>query len=135
VAATLQSQLRSHDVVGRFGGEEFVILLPLADPEPDAQAEMAAVAERVRAAVAGLEVGVTAAGQIPRSARVTVSVGGAIYPVHGEQLLGVVAAADAALYAAKRAGRDAVRLAPGLTPPTAPDALGHRRSEPADRRP
>jgi diguanylate cyclase (GGDEF)-like protein len=135
VAATLQSQLRSHDVVGRFGGEEFVILLPLVDPEPDAHAEMAAVAERVRAAVAELVVDVTATGQIPRTAQVTVSVGGAIFPLHGEHLLGVVAAADTALYEAKRAGRDAVRLAPRSTPQAAPDAVVHHRGEPADRHP
>jgi diguanylate cyclase (GGDEF)-like protein len=135
VAATVKSQLRAHDVVGRFGGEEFVVLLPLSDPEPDAQAEMAAVAERIRAAVAGLQVEVAAAGRAPQTDRVTVSVGGAAFPVHGDHLLSVVAAADAALYAAKRAGRDTVRLAPRPAQPTAADAAAHRRGEPADRRP
>jgi len=130
VAATLQSQVRTHDAVGRFGGEEFVVLLPLSDPEPAAQAEMAAVAERVRAAVAGLQIDVAAAGGAPWTDRVTVSIGGAAFPVHGDHLLGVVAAADAALFAAKRAGRDAVRLAP----PSGPDAVAQRRGEPADRR-
>jgi len=80
VAETLQSQLRTHDVVGRFGGEEFVILVPLSDPEPDVHAETAAVAERIRAAVAGLQVDVAAAGQAPRTDRVTVSVGGRCSP-------------------------------------------------------
>ena len=133
VAGTVASQLRSHDLVGRFGGEEFVVLVPLTDPEPDAHAETAAVAERIRAAVAGLSVDVAAVGRPPRIDGVTVSVGGAVFPVHGDHLLSVVAAADAALYAAKRAGRDAVRLAPQVTPPAGPEAVAHRRGEPADR--
>ncbi|MGI5130618.1 GGDEF domain-containing protein [Pseudonocardia sp. CA-107938] len=111
VAATVQSQLRAHDVVGRFGGEEFVVLLPLADPEPDARAELAAVAERIRAAVSALPVRIGATGERRQVDQVTVSIGGAVFPVDAQHLLGVVAAADAALYDAKRAGRDAVRLA------------------------
>jgi diguanylate cyclase (GGDEF)-like protein len=94
---------------------------------------MAAVAERIRAAVAGLRVDVAAVGRPPRIDRVTVSVGGAVFPVHGDHLLDVVAAADTALYAAKRAGRDAVRLAPRVAPPAAAEAAGHHRGEPADR--
>jgi diguanylate cyclase (GGDEF)-like protein len=134
VAATVASQLRAHDVVGRFGGEEFVVLVPLSDPESDARAETAAVAERIRTAVAAVRVDVAAVGMPPMAERVTVSVGGAVFPVHGEHLLGVVAAADAALYAAKRAGRDAVRLAPRVASPTEPDDVAHRRGVPTDRR-
>ena len=74
-----------------------------------------------------------AVGRPPRIDRVTVSVGGAVFPVHGDHLLDVVAAADAALYAAKRAGRDAVRLAPRVTPPAGPEAVAHHGGEPADR--
>ena len=97
LADRLRERLRAEDVIGRFGGEEFVIGLP------DARAVGAAgVAEDVRAAVA--ERPMTIAGHV---LTLTVSVGWAAW--QGEDLGQLIARADDALYEAKAAGRDCVR--------------------------
>jgi diguanylate cyclase (GGDEF)-like protein len=96
LADRLRERLRAEDVVGRFGGEEFVIGLP------DAGAVGAAgVAEDVRKAVA--EHPLTIAGH---ALPLTVSVGWAAW--HDEDLDQLIALADDALYEAKAAGRDCV---------------------------
>jgi diguanylate cyclase (GGDEF)-like protein len=98
-AQVLRDTLRESDVAGRWGGEEFLLLLPGADEEGAAQ-----LAERVRIALA--------ARDIPGVAglRVTASFGVAEYAgeTKTEQLL---AAADGALYMAKRAGKNRVERA------------------------
>ena len=98
-AAVLRETLRESDVAGRWGGEEFLLLLPGADEEGAAQ-----LAERVRVAFASRS--------IPRvpGLRVTASFGVAEYAgeTRSEQL---VAAADGALYRAKGAGKDRVERA------------------------
>ena len=95
VAADAGGELRSADTIGRFGGEEFVIVLP------DATAAVAMmVAERVRAAI-------EAGGTNPR---VTISVGVAELAT-GEQCESLLNRADQALYVAKREGRNVLRLA------------------------
>lgn len=103
VAAALAGTLRAGDVPARFGGEEFVVLLP-DTTLPAAQQ----VAERLRAAIR-----TTVPHPAGPEAAVTVSIG--IAPVGvGEPeaaLLAALAAADAALYRAKRAGWDRVELA------------------------
>jgi diguanylate cyclase (GGDEF)-like protein len=98
IAAVIAAAVRQGDVVYRFGGEEFTVLLPGADRE-----ESAAVAERVRAAVAG---GAFEGAETQPGGRVTVSVGAAAGP--GDGVMELVGAADEALYEAKRAGRDVV---------------------------
>ncbi|MFS2294592.1 MAG: GGDEF domain-containing protein [Actinomadura sp.] len=100
VASTLCHQLRDYDVVGRFGGEEFVVLLPGADT-----VEACRVAERLRGRVRRLAVP-TEEGTVT----VTVSVGVALFRTHGQDLLELLAAADLALYRAKSSGRDRVCL-------------------------
>ncbi|WP_242659575.1 GGDEF domain-containing protein [Thermostaphylospora chromogena] len=100
VAATLRGQLREYDLVGRFGGEEFVVLLPHTDP-----GEARQVAERLRRRVGRMSVPVEE-GMV----RVTVSTGVAFGGVHGDDLLTLLAAADLALYQAKALGRDRVCL-------------------------
>jgi two-component system cell cycle response regulator len=100
IARRLSGRLRAADHLGRFGGEEFLALLP--ETTPDA-AE--AVAEDLRAEVAGRPIQ-SAAGPLD----VTVSVGWAAWecdPPHG-----IVARADEALYRAKAAGRNRVEGAP-----------------------
>lgn len=96
----VQSTLRSGDVVGRFGGEEFVVLLPGADVE-----QAMGAAERCRLAVESME--------IPGAPylSVTASVGVAAFPDHGDDLDTLLRASDAAMYAAKARGRNRVERA------------------------
>ena len=98
VATTLGKTLRKADVLARFGGEEFVVLLPNVTPDGAADS-----AERIRARVekAKLHPGG------PRK-RVTVSVGLAMYPDHAVQKDDLLKAADRALYRAKESGRNRV---------------------------
>lgn len=100
-AKRLRTCLREEDTVARYGGEEFAVVLPETDSEAATR-----IASRVVSAVrrAPFTVGGTV-----RS--VTVSVGVAVYPVHGLSCGEIMRAADGALYAAKRAGRDRWSLA------------------------
>jgi diguanylate cyclase (GGDEF)-like protein len=100
ISSLISSQLRKIDVVCRYGGEEFVVLLSQIHSD---QAE--AVAEKLRRAVAQW----TFPG-VPR--QVTASAGIALFPHHGDSRDAVVEAADKALYAAKQAGRNRVAMAP-----------------------
>jgi diguanylate cyclase (GGDEF)-like protein len=100
VADVLKSEVRSGDKVGRFGGEEFVVLLPGASP-----AVVQMVAERLRAGVEQLVI--TLDGPI---VGITVSIGGAVYPVDGETVTDVMQYADMNLYRAKRQGRNQVDM-------------------------
>lgn len=111
VANTLCHQLRDYDVVGRFGGEEFTVLLPGADT-----VEACRVAERLRGRVRRLAVPAEEG-----TVTVTVSVGVALFRTHGQDLLELLAAADLALYRAKSSGRDRVCL-PALDGPPTPAA-------------
>ncbi|HUZ95240.1 MAG TPA: diguanylate cyclase [Edaphobacter sp.] len=95
--------LRGGDTLGRFGGEEFVLLLPEADAS-----DAAAVAERLRAAIAAAPV-VTAEGE--EGIAMTVSIGLSTYPTDGPGETDVLSQADAAMYVAKRLGRNQVRTA------------------------
>ena len=98
VAACVKSQLRSADLVGRYGGDELVIALAACE----GQAAFA-VADRIRSVVAATPI-VTEDGVV----NVTLSIGVA-GSESGEGLLPVLARADLALYDAKRAGRACVR--------------------------
>jgi diguanylate cyclase (GGDEF)-like protein len=99
-SATVQSALRALDLLGRYGGEEFIVGLSQA---PGAQAVR--VAERIREMVAQSTIPC-----LPAEKRITVSIGVAEHraPDHIEQ---TIARADAALYQAKSAGRNRVVLA------------------------
>lgn len=98
VAKVLVDQTRPSDYAARYGGEEFAVLLPETEP-----AAARLVAERIRTAIAALAVDTPAGG-----VRVTASVGIAAYPPANIPVSHFVDAADRALYAAKRAGRDRV---------------------------
>ena len=97
VASAVRRSVRPADLVFRYGGEEFLVLLIDVDLETALSAS-----QRLRSAVASAPAGLPA---------VTVSVGVALRD-HGEEGDDVVARADAALYAAKRAGRDRIEIAP-----------------------
>lgn len=101
LAAELRQQVRDTDIVGRFGGEEFVVLLPRAD-----ETEAYRIAERLRrsAGVVTVLAGEARVG-------VTVSIGVAASGKHGDHdLFELLAAADLALYRAKADGRNRVRV-------------------------
>jgi len=101
VTDALQTQLRGYDLAGRFGGEEFAVLLPQAR-EQDALN----VAERLRAHIAGLSVPVDDEDESAGCVRLTISVGVASLDGETRELTDLLAAADAALYHAKETGRN-----------------------------
>lgn len=113
IAAALRATLRPEDAVGRYGGEEFVALIADAGPE-----SARLVGERLRAQVEGLAP--TSGGP----ERVTLSVGSTVYDPqkHEETAVELLRRADAALYAAKRAGRNRVVVLTPSVAPGAPDA-------------
>ena len=102
VARRLSAMLRAGDLVGRYGGEEFLILLPCCPAR-----EAVLVAERLRAAISSAPID-TEQGPV----RVTASFGAAALAPSRKTALAMVAAADEALYKAKATGRDCVVLAP-----------------------
>jgi diguanylate cyclase (GGDEF)-like protein len=105
------AQLRSYDALGRYGGEEFLAVLPGCDA-----ATAARVAERMRSALS--DVPVKAGGH---SIAVTASFGVALADKGTAlELDAVIAAADEALYRAKRDGRNRVAIAEQPSPPTPP---------------
>lgn len=107
VATLLKANLRAADLAARVGGDEFVVLMPLADPEA-----ARATAERIRTAVR------------EDSLRLGLSVSIGVAAVHGENvnLEALMAQADRALYAAKEAGRNRVVMEAAARPsrPTTP---------------
>src|SRR5213594_3315644 len=99
VSSVFHQQLRKIDVVCRYGGEEFAILLSQTH-----QQHALGVAEKLRKLVEGWQF-----PGVPRP--VSISVGVASFPDHGTTRDELVKAADGALYAAKQAGRNRVRVA------------------------
>jgi diguanylate cyclase (GGDEF)-like protein len=118
VADAIQGAVRARDVVGRFGGEEFVVLLARADAGGAADVEQ--IAQRIRRAVAALRVPIDTPAGRRVVAGLRVSVGAGVqraggHPAARGELGELVKVADAAVYAAKRGGRDQVRVS-ALTP-------------------
>ncbi len=106
VSAELQRVIRRRDTIYRYGGEEFLVVMP------DTSLEVAeAAAERIRAAVADLQI---RAGVDPAARCLTISGGVAFSLSAREHWEAVLAAADLALYEAKAAGRDCIRVAPAV---------------------
>jgi diguanylate cyclase (GGDEF)-like protein/putative nucleotidyltransferase with HDIG domain len=97
------SALRGGDTLGRFGGEEFVILLPEADAS-----EASIVAERIRVDIAS---GLMATSEVEGGIAMTVSIGLVTYPTDGASEKDLLSQADEAMYVAKRLGRNQVRTA------------------------
>jgi diguanylate cyclase (GGDEF)-like protein len=101
VAQRMKESIRASDTVGRIGGDEFVILMPML-----ADAEAARLlAEKLRHVIA-----------LPfqfegRELRISCSMGVALYPEDGTDEITLAKSADEAMYQAKQDGRDMVRLA------------------------
>ncbi|SDJ17888.1 diguanylate cyclase (GGDEF) domain-containing protein [Lentzea albidocapillata subsp. violacea] len=107
VADALKHSVRSYDLVGRFGGEEFAVLLPGVS-----NGEVRATAERIRFEIASLHIVVLdRLGESQVVAGLTASVGAAVYPDTATELSPLLLAADEALYQAKSNGRDRVATA------------------------
>ncbi|MBV9822070.1 MAG: GGDEF domain-containing protein [Actinobacteria bacterium] len=102
VAERLTTELRQYDSIGRFGGEEFVAILPEAD-----LSTARAVSDRVLARIRELEVFSPDAPGVPVRG-FSASIGLALYPNNGADVEGLLQVADNALYMAKNAGRDRV---------------------------
>ncbi len=98
----LADKLRQQDLLARYAGDEFVVLLP----DTDAKAAML-IARRLCASVGGRSFEISTG----ESVALTVSIGAAIYPGHGVSARELLSAADKATYAAKHAGRNQAKLA------------------------
>ena len=105
----LFEHVRPYDTVGRMGGEEFTVICPGVD-----LLEARGVAERILAATPD-----ACARELAGRFRQTVSCGIALYPDHADTIDGVLRKADAALYDAKRRGRNRIGLAEASEPPAA----------------
>jgi diguanylate cyclase (GGDEF)-like protein len=99
IADRLSRTVRSGEVLARYGGEEFALVVPGISPE-----DLPIVAERLRSQVSSSPIAATAQTQVS----VTISVGTASYPLHGDDPGELVSMADRALYAAKASGRDRI---------------------------
>lgn len=95
------SYLRAHDRIGRYGGEEFLVILPGADASAAKQ-----VAERIRTGIEALNF-----DSIQSGLKITVSLGVAERLDHERTPSGTIRRADIALYEAKKQGRNQVKLA------------------------
>lgn len=104
LAETLKGQVRAVDIVCRYGGEEFVVILPNTSRKAEE------VAERMRLAVAAMDFPVNKDGKVERK---TISIGVATYPTDAEDDLQLIDRADEALYMAKKSGRNLVVIYQG----------------------
>lgn len=98
--ASIRRELRETDVAARYGGDEFILLLP--ETSADGARELA---ERIRRAIEAKHLSVRG---LP--VHTTVSIGIAAFPLHGEDLQSILNKADQAMYLAKKTGRNRVVL-------------------------
>ncbi|MEP7158047.1 MAG: diguanylate cyclase [Chloroflexota bacterium] len=125
VAQQLRASCRDTDLVYRFGGDEFVVILPATN-----LVGARTVAAKIKDAIAGLDSG-------ERTVGLTCSVGVAAHPRDGRDSTQMILAADRACYAAKRSGRNRIATATeglalaGEFQPTEPQTLETAENEPA----
>lgn len=122
VAHVLKRHTRVEDVACRYGGEEFLVVLP-ACPVDDAYSK----AEAIREAIAQLHVFARGIA-LPR---ITASLGVACYPEDGERMEDLIAEADAALYRAKSSGRNCIAASNAPGDVVLFEALGRESAEKA----
>ncbi|MEW6220883.1 MAG: diguanylate cyclase [Thermodesulfobacteriota bacterium] len=107
LAELIRANIRTADIPCRYGGEEFVILLPGSDIQAARQ-----IGDRLRTSVASHTFQIPGAPPIQR----TISLGLACCPLHADTAEELLMVADSALYAAKRDGRNQMRIAPSRRP-------------------
>ncbi len=100
IARVVQESIREIDIVGRYGGEEFCVVLPDTDKEGASY-----VAERIRTSVEETSIKV-----YDVIIKTTVSIGISLFPDHGEDSQEIIEKADSALYHVKKMGRNQVSL-------------------------
>ena len=103
IGEAIRKTIRGNDMAGRFGGEEFAIILPQLEP-----AEAHALAERIRLVIEALRFDVSTS---PIPIRATMSLGVACFPADGDSITSLTQAADVAVYQAKLNGRNRVVMA------------------------
>ena len=123
-ATLIQSNLRASDTVGRWGGEEFIVILP-----ETTTGDALIVAERIRSTVSQYTF------EVGGGVHLTCSIGVATYPEHAQNQQTLVHAADQAMYGAKRLGRNQVRVIddPAVQMLVAGNSAGEDREEAALR--
>jgi diguanylate cyclase (GGDEF)-like protein/putative nucleotidyltransferase with HDIG domain len=103
IGTCINAHLRDIDIIGRWGGEEFIVLLPGTNLDGAIQ-----IAERIRAAVERYPFGISG------SIHLTISIGAVTYPSHASDRATLIDAADHAMYLAKKLGRNQVCSAEDL---------------------
>src|SRR5205807_1671726 len=116
LANCFRQELRAVDSAARFGGDEFALILPQAYSDG-----AAIVAERLRSRIEQIQIG--------EFKDVSASIGIATFPTDASSRAELMAAADAALYSAKRAGRNRVCIAESSN--SKPSSIASPREEPA----
>lgn len=100
IAAIIRRAARQTDIVGRYGGDEFMLILPATGIEG-----ALTTAERIREAIASF---------VMKDIRMTASIGIATYPIHGKSKAALIRKADTAMYAVKDRGKNAILVADTL---------------------
>jgi diguanylate cyclase (GGDEF)-like protein len=100
ISAIIKENVREIDIVGRYGGEEFAVVLPDTD-----SAGASFVAERIRSATERAIIKV-----YDTTVKATISIGIALYPNHGQSPVSLIDNADQALYSAKTLGRNRIAI-------------------------
>jgi len=117
IADAIKAETRDYDLAGRFGGEEFAVLLP-----GTSAFEIGHTAERIRRRIAALNITIDSHAGPTSVDGLTCSIGAATYPDAAADIDKLVLAADTATYKAKSAGRNQVQLADSITPSGGPGA-------------